>query len=58
MKFTEEKLEQAFIELLNQQGIPHVRGATIERNTDEVLIEADLRSFLLSRYRKEQLTHR
>ena len=56
MKFTEEKLEQVFIELLGQQGFPHVHGSTIERSSDEVLIEADLKTFLLSRYEKEQLT--
>src|SRR5690554_3314942 len=56
MKFTEEKLEQVFIELLGQQEIPHVHGATIMRNPDEVLIDADLKTFLLSKYQNEQLT--
>ncbi len=26
MKFTEAKLEQAFIDLFDQEGIPHFRG--------------------------------
>lgn len=56
MKFTEEKLEQVFIELLGQQEIPHVHGSTITRSPDEVLIEADLKTFLLAKYEKEQLT--
>lgn len=56
MKFTEEKLEQVFIELLGQQEIPHVHGSTIVRNPDEVLIDADLKTFLLARYENEQLT--
>lgn len=56
MKFTEEKLEQVFIELLGQQEIPHVHGSTIMRNPDEVLIDADLKTFLLSKYENEQLT--
>lgn len=56
MKFTENKLEQVFIELLGQQGIPHVHGSTISQNPDEVLIEDDLKTFLLSKYENEQLT--
>ena len=31
MKFTEEKLEQAFIALLGDEKIPHVLGQDIER---------------------------
>ena len=56
MKFTEEKLEEVFIELLGKQEIPHVHGSTIIRNPDEVLIEADLKAFLLSKYENERLT--
>lgn len=47
MKFTEEKLEQAFAEVLGQEGFPHQLGITIARKPDEVLIEEDMRSFLL-----------
>ena len=39
MKFTEEKLEKAFTELLGQEGFPHHLGITIVRKPDEVLIE-------------------
>ncbi|SHN90127.1 Type I restriction-modification system, restriction subunit R [Bathymodiolus heckerae thiotrophic gill symbiont] len=56
MKFTEAKLEQAFIELLEIEGFPHFLGNTISRADDEVLIEEDLKNYLLSRYKKEQLT--
>ena len=42
MKFTEEKLEKAFIELLGQEGFPHHLGNSIARSSDEVLIEEDL----------------
>jgi len=56
MKFTEKKLEQAFIELLEKEGFPHCLGNTISRADDEVLIEEDLKNYLLSRYKKEQLT--
>lgn len=56
MKFTEEKLEQAFIELLKQENIPHVLGADIERTPEEVLIKEDLKAFLLQKYMAEALT--
>lgn len=56
MKFTEEKLEQAFIELIHKQGFEYVPGANIQRSPDEVIIEADLRNFLLSKYKNEKLT--
>jgi type I restriction enzyme, R subunit len=47
MKFTEEKLELAFIELLGKQNFPHHTGNEILRSVDEVLIEADLLSYLM-----------
>jgi len=56
MKFTEEKLERAFIELLEQEGYLHHLGNTIVRSADEVLIEADLLQYLLSKYESKQLT--
>ena len=56
MKFTEEKLEKAFIELLEQEGYPHHLGITISRKPDEVLIEEDLRNFLLNQYRHQNIT--
>ncbi len=56
MKFTEEKLEQVFTELLENEGYPHYLGSTISRSEDEVLIEEDLKNYLLNRYKKEQLT--
>ena len=56
MKFTEEKLEQAFIELLGNEGYPHHSGVTIARKPDEVILEDDFVSFLLKRYKEQQLT--
>ncbi|MFO0507575.1 MAG: type I restriction endonuclease, partial [bacterium] len=56
MKFTEEKLEQTFIELLAQEGYPHYFGESIVRKPDEVLIEEDLRGFLLSQYEEQSIT--
>lgn len=56
MKFTEAKLEEAFIELLGNEEYPHYLGNTITRNPDEVLIEEDLIAFLLNQYKKQGLT--
>ncbi len=56
MKFTEEKLERAFTELLGQEGFPHHLGITISRKLDEVLIEEDLRNFLLTQYAGQGIT--
>ena len=53
MKFTEERLEQAIIELLGKEGYPHTRGEAIERSPEDVLIKSDLREFLAKRYQAE-----
>jgi len=50
MKFTEEKLEKAFTDLLGQEGFSHQLGITITRKPEEVLIEEDLQNFLLTQY--------
>lgn len=56
MKFTEAKLEEAFIELLGNEGYPHFSGNTISRMPEDVLIEEDIIEFLLTQYKKEGLT--
>lgn len=56
MKFTEEKLEKAFTELLGQEGFPHYLGISIVREPDEVLIEEDLRNFLFTQYAAQDIT--
>ncbi len=43
MKFTEEKMEQAFIQLLGKQDIPHLLGKEITRMPEELLLKNDLR---------------
>lgn len=55
-KFTEAKLEQTFIELLGQQGFPHLLGIAISRKSEEVLIEEDLTAFLINKYETEGIT--
>ena len=56
MKFAEEKLERVFVELLGNENYPHFHGDSIVRSVDEVLIEADLLHYLLTRYEGKQLT--
>lgn len=56
MKFTEDKLERAFVELLGNENFPHFHGDSITRAADEVLIEADLLTYLLTKYGSKQLT--
>jgi len=56
MKFTEEKLENAFVELLGIEGYPHYLGNTVSRQSDEVLIDQDLIDYLLRKYQEDQLT--
>ena len=57
MKFTEEKLELAIIELLKQEGFEHVVGNDVARNsTSDVLIKGDLQNFLSCRYKNDGIT--
>ncbi|QQE10021.1 type I restriction endonuclease subunit R [Planctomycetota bacterium] len=56
MKFTESQLEQAVIELMTQEGYPHVHGDEIERLPDEVLILDDLRRFLEKKFAASGIT--
>ncbi len=57
LKFTEAKLEQAIIELLGEQGYPHVVGEQIAReDKEQVLIVDDLRSYLAKQYRGDAIT--
>ena len=56
MNFTEAQLESAIIELLGAEGYPHVLGEAIERQPQEVLIEADLRAFLAKQYAADHIT--
>ena len=57
MKFTEAKLEQVFIELLENEGYPHFVGNSLVRTDEsEVLIEEDLKTYLLTHYQNANLT--
>ncbi|MGX2953430.1 type I restriction endonuclease subunit R [Shewanella sp. JL219SE-S6] len=49
-KFTEASLEAAIIQLLGEQGYPHLDGASIARTPEQVLLVDDLVSYLTNRY--------
>lgn len=55
-KFTEAELESAIITLFEEQGYTYVSGESIHRQFDEILLEDDMRSFIVSRYAEEALT--
>ena len=42
MKLTEAKLEQVVVELLAEQGYPHLLGGQLNRSNNDVLIKEDL----------------
>ncbi|WP_245673246.1 type I restriction endonuclease subunit R [Endozoicomonas ascidiicola] len=56
MKFTEEQLEKAIIQLLGEQGYPYVSGSAITRQPEQVLIKDDLRQYLANRYAPQGIT--
>ncbi|TKB49937.1 type I restriction endonuclease subunit R [Ferrimonas sediminicola] len=55
-KFDEAQLEAAIIALLGDQGYSHTLGTQLTRKADSVLLEADLRTFLIQRYGDVGLT--
>ena len=55
-KFTEASLEAAIIQLLGEQGYPHVDGASIVRTPEQVLLVDDLACYLSNRYAEDVLT--
>jgi type I site-specific restriction-modification system R (restriction) subunit len=55
-RFTETQLEQAFIEMLQEQKYTYLKGGDIDRSPNEVLIKEDLRDYLHTRYKHEQIT--
>lgn len=56
MAFNEEKLELAIIDLQGEQGYPHVAGAALAREPQDVLIRAVLEAYLRNRYAAERIT--
>lgn len=56
MSFTESHLESAIIELFQQQGYDYVHGDNVVRNTTDVILHTDLRTFLQRRYQHDGIT--
>jgi type I restriction enzyme R subunit len=56
MKFNEETLETAVVELLQDNGINHFHGETIHKEMSDVLLRDDLKQFLLNQYSDEDIT--
>jgi type I restriction enzyme R subunit len=56
MKFTEDSLEKAVIELFGEVGISHVHGQQLHRMPEDILFEDDLRGYLDARYVNEGIT--
>lgn len=54
--FTEATLEGVIVDAIAAKGYTHVPGDLLAREYDDVLIEADLRSFLMSRYGANGIT--
>jgi len=57
VKFTEAQLENAIIQLLGEQGYPHILGDMLERGATDVLIKDDLRNYLNKQYAAEGITN-
>lgn len=55
-KFTEEQLEQAIIQLFKDQGYAYIDGETMHRRFEDVLIEEDIRGYLIENYADSALT--
>lgn len=56
MKFTEETLEQAIIELFEAENYQHLNGIHIHKEISDVLLRDDLKTYLLNKYGKNNLT--
>lgn len=56
MRFTEEKLEQAVIELFETENYTHLCGDKIHKELPEVLLRDDLSQYLIKRYASQNIT--
>ena len=56
MKFTEEKLEKAVLELFEAENYIHLSGEQIHKEMSEVLLRDDLIQYLLNKYSLENIT--
>ncbi|HHT9079064.1 TPA: type I restriction endonuclease subunit R [Flavobacterium psychrophilum] len=56
MKFNEETLELAVIELFEGENIPHQNGKFIHKEMSDVLLRDDLKAFLFNQYSNDDIT--
>lgn len=56
MKYTEAKLEEAVINLLQKEGYTYVKGEALQRAPEEVLLQSELKDFLRQRYAQDNIT--
>ncbi|MGD6961544.1 type I restriction endonuclease subunit R [Fictibacillus phosphorivorans] len=56
MKFTEQSLEQAVIELFKAEDYQHQSGMYIHKEMSDVLLRGDIKTFLLDRYSDDDIT--
>ena len=55
--FTEEKLENAIMEMLQERGYEHVLGENVKREDDsDVIITSDLHDYLAKKYSVNGIT--
>ncbi|WP_215192707.1 type I restriction endonuclease subunit R [Exiguobacterium sp. s7] len=57
MKFTEESLERAVIELFKNENYQYQNDGNVKKEIDEVLLRDDLKEFLLNRYSDQKITN-
>ena len=50
MKFNEDRLEQAVIQLFEAEGYQHLCGEEIHKDLSDALLKDDLKAYLLNRY--------
>ena len=56
-KFTEERLEQAIIELIEKEKIFEFNSEKINRSLTDVIIKDDLSDYLKNRYKTKKITN-
>ncbi|MDP3009951.1 MAG: type I restriction endonuclease subunit R [Methylococcales bacterium] len=56
MKFTEEALENAVIELFQAENYQHLNGTHLHKEISDVLLRDDIKTFLLNRYSEDDIT--
>jgi type I restriction enzyme R subunit len=56
MKFTEDSLEKAVLELFGEVSIDSIHGQELHRSPEDVILNEDLERYLMTRYATERIT--